>query len=371
LENDLCQAEVLDVQNPVSHLKVHAIRVLHGELQEGDEVFSNIDQSLRLRTTYNHTATHLLQASLREVLGEHVKQSGSLVAPDRLRFDFSHYKPLTAWEIREIEERVNERIRQNIAVRTELWELDEAIDAGAMALFGEKYDEKVRVVTISGYSMELCGGTHVESTGEISVFKIISESSIAAGIRRVEAVTGSDALNRFLEDERILQDISQNLHVRRGDLVSAIEKMASDLKESNRKVEKLQLDLARKDSDDALDAVRQVDGVKVLTQRFENLDRNALRQLADQIRNKLESGVVVLGTATNGRVSLVVMVTTDLTDRIKAHELIQQIARIVDGGGGGKADMAEAGGKKVGALEDALTETYELVAESLKKSGKE
>ena len=216
LENDLCRTEVMDVQNPVSNLTVHTIKVLHGGLKEGDGVLSSVDSGLRRRTTYNHTATHLLQAALRDVLGEHVKQSGSLVAPDRLRFDFSHYKPLSEWEIREIEERVNERIRQNVDVETELRDLDEAIDAGAMALFGEKYDEKVRVVTIPGYSMELCGGTHVKSTGEISVFKIISESSIAAGIRRIEAVTGADALNRFQEDERILQDISQNLHVQRG-----------------------------------------------------------------------------------------------------------------------------------------------------------
>jgi len=288
-----------------------------------------------------------------------------------LRFDFSHYKPLTAWEIREIEEKVNERIRQNIAVKTELMDLNEAIEAGATALFGEKYEDRVRVVSIPGYSMELCGGTHVGATGEIAVFKIVSESSIAAGIRRIEAVTGRDALNRFLEDERILQEISLNLHVPRPDLLSAIQKIVTELKESNKKVEKLQLDLARKESGDTSDAVREVSGVKVLTQRVESLDRNSLRQLADQLKNQLESGVVVLGTATNGRVSLVAMVTPDLTDRVKANELIQHVARIVEGGGGGKDDMAEAGGRKVAALEDALTKTYELVAESLKKSEKE
>lgn len=371
LENDLCQAEVFDVQNPVGELRIHAIRVLHGEILKGDALFSTVEPDLRRRTTYNHTATHLLQAALRQVLGEHVKQSGSMVAPDRLRFDFSHYQALSAWEIREIEEKVNETIRQNIALETEIKDLDDAISAGAMALFGERYDQNVRVVSVPGYSLELCGGTHVQSTGEISVFKIVSESSIAAGIRRIEAITGSDALNRFLEDEQILQAITESLHVPRKDLVSAVEKLSSDLRDTNKQIERLKLDLARKESGDVLDAVRMVDGVKVLIQRVQQLDRNALRQLADQIKQKLESGVVVLGTETNGSVSLVAMVTTDLTDRVRANELIQQIARMVDGGGGGKADMAEAGGKKAAALEEALTKTYELVAESLRKSAKQ
>ena len=369
LENDLCQGEVTNVQNPLSVLRVHTVKLLHGDLRVGDEVALTVDPSLRRRTTYNHTATHLLQAALREVLGEHVKQSGSLVAPDRLRFDFSHYKSLTAWEIREIEERVNERIRRNIEVKTELRELDEAINSGAMALFGEKYDEKVRVVTIPGYSMELCGGTHVQSTGEISLFKITSESSIAAGIRRVEAVTGSDALNLFLEDEEILQKLTKSLLVQRGDLVSTVERLSSELKESGKRAEKLQLELAQRDSGDALESVRKVHGIKVMAQKVENLDRNAMRRLADQIKNRMKSGVVVLGTAANGRVGLIAMVTEDLTGRIKADELIQKVARIVDGGGGGKPDMAEAGGKNAAALEEALQKTYDLVAELVANSG--
>jgi alanyl-tRNA synthetase len=225
----------------------------------------------------------------------------------------------------------------------------------------------VRVVSIPGYSLELCGGTHVESTAEIALFKIVSESSIAAGIRRIEAVTGADALNLFLENDQILQQISDSLHVNRGDLVFTVEKLSMDLKESNKLIEKLQLDIARDRSGDVLDAVKQVNGVNVLTQKVDNLDRNSLRQLADQIKQKLQSGVVVLGTATNGAVSLVAMVTTDLTDRLKASELIQPIARMVGGGGGGKADMAEAGGKNAGALKEALAKTYELVAERTEK----
>ena len=366
VENDLFQADVLDVQTPVTGLRVHTVRVLHGQLRPGDEILATVDSELRQNTAYNHTATHLLQASLREVLGEHVKQAGSLVAPDRLRFDFSHYKALSPWEIREIEERVNLKIRENLKVDTEVRDLEESIQAGAMALFGEKYDDKVRVVTIPGFSMELCGGTHVDHTGEISVFKVVSESSIAAGVRRVEAITGADAINRFLDNETILDDLSRSLRVRREDLGEAVEKMALELKDASKQVEKLQLQLAQKDSGEALDNVRQVNGAKVLTREVAGLDRGALRQLADQMKNQLQSGVVVLGTAADGKVSLIAMVTEDLTNRVKAHELIREIAPIIGGGGGGKPDMAEAGGKQVDALQGALTRASELAADLLK-----
>jgi alanyl-tRNA synthetase len=365
IENESFQGEVVGVQTPITGIRVHEFQVLHGQLRTGEEVLSTVDMDRRLQTANNHTATHLLQAALREALGEHIKQAGSLVAPDRLRFDFTHFKSLSSWEIQQIEERVNRKIRENIQVETEIKDLDQAIAEGATALFGEKYEQQIRVVRIPGYSLELCGGTHVQRTGEISLFKILSESSIAAGVRRVEAITGRDALNRFLEDESILADVTANLNVRREEVATAVGKLTKELKEANLNLEKLRLELARKDTGEVIDSVRQVDGVKVLSQKVPNLDRAALRQLADQIKNQLESGVVVLGTADDGKVSLVAMVTDDLTDWVKANELIQKIARMVGGGGGGKPDMAEAGGKNPAALDAALAKAYELVKESL------
>ncbi len=368
IENERVRAEVSDVVSPVSGVRLHRVTVQHGELNKGDQVTSEVYSDHRSPTLSNHTATHLLHAALRETLGEHVKQSGSLVAPDRLRFDFTHYKALSPWEIRQIESRVNEKIRDNIKVTTEIKDLDEAIQGGAMALFGEKYDQDVRVVIIPGFSTELCGGTHVNRTGDIAVFKITSEGSISSGVRRIEAVTGATAVTRFLDDEALLQTVSQQLRVGRDQVEPAVARLMAEVKEANRQIERLQLELARKDSADATDSAREICGVSVVAQAVPNADRNTLRQLADQIQNKLRSGVVVLGSHGNGRVTLVIMVSKDLTDRLQADKLVGPIARVVEGGGGGKADMAEAGGKNPERLDQALARTYELVEETLRDS---
>jgi alanyl-tRNA synthetase len=279
------------------------------------------------------------------------------VAPDRLRFDFTHYKPLTPLEIREIEELVNKKIRENIEVQTQVRDLDDAIQEGAMALFGEKYQKEVRVVKIPGFSMELCGGTHVDRTGDIALFKIMSENSVSAGVRRLEAMSGEGALSRFFDNEALLGKLSGDLKVRPKELGDTVQKIVQELKETNKKVDELQLKLAQKESSNILEEVRKIKGVPVLAQRVENLDRSRLRQLADQLKNRLKTGVVVLGTHTNGKVSLVAMVTPDLTGKI---------ASLVDGGGGGKPDMAEAGGKDPSRLSEALEETYRVVDELLK-----
>ncbi|HLV01177.1 MAG TPA: alanine--tRNA ligase [Acidobacteriota bacterium] len=365
IETDTAQAEVLHVYTPVSGLRLHQVVVKQGQLKKGDRVFSSVESDRRQRTALNHTATHLLHAALREVLGEHVKQAGSLVAPDRLRFDFTHYQPLTTSELAELEEIVNAKIRENIRLKTEISDLEEAIASGAMALFGEKYDEKVRVVTIPGFSKELCGGTHVRQTGEIAVFKIISESSISAGVRRIEAITGPVAVSRFREDEELLRELSADLHASREELPRVVERLSQELKQLNKKVEDLQLKVAQQAGADPDQDTREIAGVRVLARRVENVDRNALRQLADQLKNKLRSGVVVLGTPSNGKVSLVAMVSDDLTDRIRADELLRGIAPIVSGGGGGKPTMAEAGGKNPATLDEALAETYRVVEKML------
>ena len=364
IENETTHAQVENVFTPISGLRLHRVTIRHGRIRVGDSVLSTVFPEERRSTARHHTATHLLHAALREVLGTHVKQAGSLVAPDRLRFDFTHYKPVTKDEIREIELLVNRRIQDNLPVQTELSDLDQAIQRGAMALFGEKYQQQVRVVSVPGFSLELCGGTHVSRTGDIGLFKIVSESSISAGVRRIEAVAGEVAVQRYLEEDKLLADLSDLLRTRPDGLARSVERILGDLKEAQKQVEQLQLKLARNETG-SVSQVREVKGVRVLSQRVENLDRNALRTLADQLKNKLESGVVVLGAPTDGKVSLVVMVTADLTGRIRADQLIRKIAPVVGGGGGGRPDMAEAGGRDVSKLDEALQQTYSAVAELL------
>lgn len=366
IENDSFEARVQGVYSPVSGLRLHRVAVTQGNLKVGDSVISRVDRKLRIPTQANHTATHLLHAALREVLGEHVKQAGSLVAPDRLRFDFTHYKPVTESELLEIEAMVNEKIRENIALQVEIQNLEDALEEGAMALFGEKYGDRVRVVKIPGFSVELCGGTHVRRTGDISLFKVVSEGSVSAGVRRIEAITGQDAMQRFFADEQILSRIADELNTRRENLEEAIKRLSADLKAKSRDLERLRLKLATQQTGEVSDQARDIKGVKVLTRRIENVDRNALRQLAGQLlKNQLQSGVVVLGAPLNGRVSLVAMVSEDLTSRIQANELIRSLAPMVGGGGGGKADMAEAGGKDAASLDQALEAAYRLVEEAL------
>ncbi len=365
LEGNGTQAEVEDVYTPTSDLRVHQVKVLDGSLNVGQRVQCTVFSEERISTARNHTATHLLHAALREVLGQHVKQAGSLVASDRLRFDFNHYRPLTPEETVELEKIINAKIRENLPVKVKVRDLDDAVAEGAMALFGEKYQQRVRVVRIPGFSLELCGGTHVSHSGEIGLFKIASETGISAGVRRVEAITGEKALSHFIEDERLLYQLSEGLQVGRDQLLRAVEKKLRELKDAYKEIEQLKLKFAQKESQNAFKEGRSVKGVRVLSQQVKDLDRNGLRKLADQFKNKLGSGVVVLGMPRDGKVSLVAMVSADLTNKIQAHNLIDQIAPFVGGNGGGKPEMAEAGGKDPSRLEEALEQTYRLVKESL------
>jgi len=365
IESEGVLAQVEDVLSPMSGLRLHRVKIKYGTLSVGDKVKSSVFVEERRSTAKHHTATHLLHAALREVLGTHVKQAGSLVAPDRLRFDFTHYRALTPTEIADIEQIVNQRIQDNTPVITELSDLDHAISRGAMALFGEKYQQQVRVVQVPGFSMELCGGTHVSRTGDIGAFKIVAESSISAGVRRIEAVAGMEAIRRFLDQDSLLSTLGDMLRSRREELPKVLGKLLTDQRETQKQVEQLQLKLAQKESKGALQDVRDICGVRVLSQKVENVDRNALRSLADELKNQLKSGVVVLGSPVDGKVSLVVMVTPDLVNRVKANDLIRKIAPLVGGGGGGRPDMAEAGGKDPGALDSALAKTFGFVEELL------
>ena len=365
LEADGGLAAVEDTYSVVSGYYFHKARVERGSISVGDTVTARVDAERRRRVKANHTGTHLLHAALREVLGPHVKQAGSLVAPDRLRFDFTHYAALTAEEVSEIERIVNNEILHNRMVETEIKPLEEAMKSGAMALFGEKYASNVRVVSVPGFSTELCGGTHVHATGDIGPFKIISDASIAAGVRRLEALTADAAIARFQIDEQVLEQLGERLRAKPADIPAQIDKLLDQVRRYEREIEQLKMKLALGASESAAEDVREVEGVSVLTRRVADLDANGLRQLADTLSRKIKSGVVVLGQATNGKASLVTRVTDDLTGRLNAGQIVREISALVGGKGGGRADMATGGGTEPEKLDQALSASFDTVRRML------
>jgi alanyl-tRNA synthetase len=339
----------------------HLIEMQTGSFQSGDSVDAEVDLRKRQFTMKNHTATHLLHAALRKVLGAHVKQAGSLVAPDRLRFDFSHFAQLSPAEIERIEDDVNEQIWMNIPLKTQVMDLDQAMQSGAVALFGEKYQERVRVVEIPGYSKELCGGTHAGATGAIGVFKIVGEGGIAAGVRRIEALTGRAALEQFRTDEQMLGDIQVQHKVLRRELPSFLDKMHYQIRELQHQIAELRMQNARSNLNHLLAQTREVRGIKVLAQSLPEIDRTSMRLLADELKQRLGTGVIILGTPQEGKVALVVMVTGELSKRLPAGKIIKELAPLVGGSGGGRPELAEAGGKDSSKLADAIERSYSLV----------
>jgi alanyl-tRNA synthetase len=339
----------------------HHVLVEKGHLSVGDKVVARVDAERRERIRPHHTATHLVHAALRDVLGPHVKQSGSLVAPDRLRFDFTHFAPLTPDEIEEIENLVNHQVLHNTKVNTQVLPLDEALHSGAIAFFGEKYASRVRVVEVPGFSKELCGGTHVSRTGDIGVFKIVKEESIGAGLRRIEALTGKAALERFQQDEERLATLAEMLNTSPHDVTHQVERLQVELKAAQREAELLRLKLAGQSVGQAADRARDINGIKVLAERVEDLDAAGMRELADRLLQQLRSGVVILGRAQDGKASLVVRVSNDLIKQLSAGKIVKELAAIVGGGGGGRADLAEAGGRLPEKLDEALQSGYAVV----------
>ncbi|KPZ52418.1 alanine--tRNA ligase [Pseudoalteromonas sp. P1-25] len=338
---------------------------VQGRIAVNDKVDATIDDARRERIKKNHTATHILHEALRQLLGEHVSQKGSLVEPDRLRFDFSHFEAVTKEELREIERVVNDEIRRNFALNTELMAIDDAKAKGAMALFGEKYDDEVRVVTIGDYSIELCGGTHVERAGDIGLFKIVSESGIAAGVRRIEAVTGADAVAYVSEQEKQLNDVAALV---KGDSASVLEKVTALLEKSKgleKQIAQLNDKLASAAGASLLDSIVEINGVKLLVANVEGTESKALRGMVDDLKNKIGSGVIALGVASGEKVSLIAGVTKDLTGKVKAGELVNHMAGQVGGKGGGRPDMAQAGGSQPENLNAALESVTAWVSEKV------
>jgi len=348
--------------------RAHQVEVTAGTFKVRDIVSASVDDTIRDATRRNHTATHLLHAALRQVLGTHVKQAGSLVAPDRLRFDFVHYSALTRPELDRIERIVNEQVYRNTPVQTEVRSTEEAIAAGAMALFGEKYGDKVRVVSVPGFSLELCGGTHVRATGDIGPFVITQETGVAAGVRRIEAVTGGGAVAWYQQQRDALDRLVGALNTTPDQAVEIVQRLQADAKRLARDLEQAKMKAALGGGPaggGAQDDVHEVKGVKVLARRVSGLEKGALRGLSDTLRDRLGSGVVVIASENDGKVALVVSVTKDLTARVQAGRIVKEIAPIVGGGGGGRPDFAEAGGKDPSKIDELISQAPNAIGSLL------
>jgi alanyl-tRNA synthetase len=320
-----------------------------------------VDDTKRKDTARNHTATHILHFALRKIVGDHVKQAGSLVAADRLRFDFTHFSRTEPEMLAAIETLVNERIRENVSVQTVEMEADAAFKSGAIALFEEKYGDRVRMVSLNNFSKELCGGTHTGYTGDIGLFKIVEESSVAAGIRRIEAVTGAAAVEVVQRNAKLIHDAARVLKEHPDAVPERIHKILSNHKLLEKEVERLKTKMASLAADSVQEEIRRINGTRVLTKKVEADNPAALRNLADRFRDKIESGIVALGSVTDSKVLLIVVVTKDLADRYHAGNIVKEIAPVVGGSGGGRPDMAQAGGTKPAALDKALAKVYEVV----------
>jgi alanyl-tRNA synthetase len=361
-------AEVKGAYYPVTGLIAHRI-VAKEDLHVGDRVATHADAERRARNMRNHTATHLMHAALRNILGTHVKQAGSLVAPEHLRFDFSHFAAVDASELAEIEQQVNEEIRKNLEMRTDIMNIDDALASGALAFFGDKYPEaNVRVVTIPDaalprgfYSKELCGGTHVARTGEIGVFKILSEQSVAAGVRRIDAISGDRALAEYQRLLSTLRSAAGLLNASEDQIIPALERQIAQIKALEKQLEGLRRKAAGSQAQELLETVRDVKGVRVVAAEVSGFSRQALRDLSDSLRQRLGSGVIVLASVDDGKVVLIAAVTKDLTAKLHAGKIIQELAPLVGGSGGGKPDLAEAGGKDTSGIEKALRTVYPLL----------
>ncbi|MBE0575809.1 MAG: alanine--tRNA ligase [Desulfuromonadales bacterium] len=359
------KVDISETRKPLPELIVHIGQVSEGTLQIGQEVHLTVDAEARKATALNHTATHILQAVLVEVLGDHVKQAGSLVTPDRLRFDFNHFSAITNDELRQIEIEVNRRIRENQAVETHEMAADEAIAAGATALFGEKYGERVRVVNLGDFSMELCGGTHTAAAGDIGLFKVIQESGIAAGVRRIEAATGARALKLMQQQQESIGRLAGLVKSEPSQLETRLTKMVEHQKELERELATLESRLKAVQADDIMNKIQEIDSIKLLAAMVESTDGKGLRDMADKLRDKIGSGVIAIGCPYEGKVNLLVAVTADLTGQLHAGKLVAALAADVGGRGGGRPDLAQAGGSQPEHLARALGKVADLVRSTL------
>ena len=361
------KAYVINTKKNVSGKIIHYVEVKEGSFSAGEEVNLFVEKQRRSFIAKNHTATHMLQDALKEIVGSHVHQSGSYVDNERLRFDFTHFQALSSEELQKVEDLVNEKIMEVANVETNLMTIEEAKESGATALFDEKYGDKVRVVAAGEFSKELCGGTHVSNVGEIGLFKIVAETGVAAGIRRIEAVTGMQAIKFMEEKQRLLRDACAGLKCTEKDILKKISSQNAELKEKDKEISELKSKLTSGAEDDILNSAKDINGVKAVAYALEDVDGNALRDLADKIRNKMGSGVVVLVSKMNDKVNLVAMSTKDVLDKgVHCGKIIKEVAAVVGGGGGGRPDMAQAGGKNPEKINEAVENAYEIIEKLVK-----
>ena len=361
IENENLVVEVVDTIMPLPEVILHKGIIKKGSLQQGELVNLKVDRTKRTPTASNHTATHLLQAALRQVLGNHVKQSGSLVTPERFRFDFVHFSAVSKEELDHVEAIVNQRIRDNYPVETQIIPYQQAKQMGAIALFGEKYSEMVRMVKIGTVSVELCGGTHIHHTGNIGLFKLIGESSVAAGVRRIDALTGEKAIQFIKNEEKTLAELSNLLKAKPDEVVARTSKMLEKQRKLQKEVETLKSRILSRKSDTLISQARDLKGIKVIATCVEASNQKTLREFADQIKEQLKSGIIIVGGKSQEKALLTVVVTRDLIPPYHAGKIIQEVAKGIGGSGGGRADMAQAGGKEKHKLEEALEAAYSIV----------
>ena len=361
-ENKSCVINIMETIKDPTGIVIHKGLVEKGKVKKGNSFILKVNAAKRHNTALNHSATHILHSTLRNILGDHVKQSGSLVTDTRLRFDFTHFSFISVEELKAIENQVNLRIRENHPIETKEMNIDEAVKAGATALFEEKYGDVVRVVSQGLFSQELCGGTHTRQSGDIGLFKILSEGGIASGIRRIEAATGQIALDYIHKEQSLIESTAGLLKGAKEDVVSKVEALLKDKKSLEKELESLKAKMASKSVENIDDVVREINGIKVISKRVEIENPSQLRDLADKFKTKIGSGVILLGAQSNGKALLISIVTDDLTKKFKAGDIVKAAAKIVGGGGGGRSDMAQAGGTKPENLDQALESVFKIMS---------
>lgn len=358
---------VTDCKKNISNKIIHIVEIKNGTVKLNEKITLKVDKAIRNSISKNHTATHMLHRALRIVLGEHVHQSGSYVDDERLRFDFTHFAPLNEEELKKVEFLVNENVMETFNVETKVMTLEEARESGATALFDDKYGDAVRVVSVGDFSKELCGGTHVNNSGEIGLFKIVSESGVAAGVRRIEAVTALKALKNMDEKIELIKTIEKDLKCSEKDILNKINIITNEVKEKEKEINKLKSKLASGSEDDIINSIKDVKGIKFAAMELKDVDSNSLRDLADKTRDKIGEGVVVLGSSIDGKVQLIAMATKGAVSRgVNCGKIIKEVAAICGGGGGGRPDMAQAGGKNPEKLKEAIAEVESIMGKLVK-----